>query len=148
MSTERVSLLPPGLRWKDVDGKELMFLNDRRPARRFLYFRFLMTHLICKHRNEAMDWFERTETGGAMWASTGQYLRSSMLSALAKQAGHQSLPNGLVCEKTFSQTPDNPRRSNDKETLLAQALRLKLLGHENELKELARGDSESSDDER
>ncbi|KAJ9297842.1 hypothetical protein DTO271G3_4063 [Paecilomyces variotii] len=36
------------LKWKDFDKKELVFLTENKPARRFLYFRFLITYLNAK----------------------------------------------------------------------------------------------------
>ncbi|CDM34646.1 unnamed protein product [Penicillium roqueforti FM164] len=34
--------------WDDLDGKELKFLGNARPAKRFLYFRFIITYIHCK----------------------------------------------------------------------------------------------------
>ncbi|KAF1811470.1 hypothetical protein P152DRAFT_459409 [Eremomyces bilateralis CBS 781.70] len=42
-------------RWADIDGKELKFQNDNRPARRFLYLHILLT-LITRSIHETEDW--------------------------------------------------------------------------------------------
>ena len=45
---------------KDIDGRELKFLGDNRPARRFLYFRYIMTYLYYKKLGQ-LQWVGRVE---------------------------------------------------------------------------------------
>ncbi|KAK2014342.1 hypothetical protein LZ32DRAFT_627547 [Colletotrichum eremochloae] len=73
---------------RDLDGKELKFLNDKRPVPRFLYFRFIITLLRMK-RLDCNGWRE-------VWAkyhthrpfpTPGRYMRESVLLALVSHFG-------------------------------------------------------------
>ena len=72
----------------DVDGKEVLFKNDNRPASRFLYYHFIVT-LLCNKRNRQPGWAKYSVELpiGRPFATMGQYMRKSMLLALAKAAG-------------------------------------------------------------
>ncbi|KAL7934073.1 hypothetical protein V8C35DRAFT_280386 [Trichoderma chlorosporum] len=69
---------------RDIEGSELSFLGNRRPAPRFLYFHFIMTLIRSKDRGR-QNWQQ-------MWAryyeqrpfpSPGNYMRKSIIKALA-----------------------------------------------------------------
>lgn len=73
---------------KDIDGQEVIFKNDRRPASRFLYYHFVVT-LLRNKRDRQPSWekyFTELPTGRP-FTTMGRYLRSSMLLALARSAG-------------------------------------------------------------
>jgi len=81
----------PGHRFGDIDGRELKFLGDNRPARRFLYFRYIMTYLYYKKLGQ-LQWADRVEAHGYMWPTPGSYLRRPMLQVLARQVSDNYLP--------------------------------------------------------
>lgn len=69
---------------KDLDGKELTFLNDKRPASRFLYFHFIMALVRLRDTNsrEWRDVWARYYTQRP-FPTPGKYMRQSMLLAIA-----------------------------------------------------------------
>jgi hypothetical protein len=75
-------------RWKDIHERELQFRNTNRPARRYLYFHFVLT-MLRRDRYEPPGWAENTMTlvSGIIWATPGEYLRRSMLKRLAGLIG-------------------------------------------------------------
>jgi hypothetical protein len=73
----------------DLDGKEIIFRTDQRPASRFLYYHFVVSLLLCRSR-EYPGWEELWLKYGKTepWSTPGQYLRESMISALARCVGN------------------------------------------------------------
>ena len=72
----------------DVDGKEVLFKNNNRPAIRFLYYHFVMTLLYNKwDRQSGWEKYLVELTIGTPFAAMGPYMRESMLPALAKATG-------------------------------------------------------------
>ncbi|KAJ5241048.1 uncharacterized protein N7469_002639 [Penicillium citrinum] len=88
--------------WGDIDGNELAFLNDNRPAKRYLYFRFVMTYLHWKKNGILTPFVSNVETVRQFWPTPGPYLRQSMLCALARNISGVDLPNSLVQDRTFN----------------------------------------------
>ena len=72
----------------DIDGKEVLFKNNSRPAVRFLYYRFIMTLILNKSyrlRGWTKYWMELIPE--RPFAAMGPYMRDSMLLALVSGAG-------------------------------------------------------------
>ena len=95
-------------RWRDIDGRKLTFLNDNRPAPRFLYMRYILAWLHA----EDNKWvgFKEKVPPGEVWASPNKpdgYLRKSILLDLGKMTGDR-LPKDLISAGTF----ENPDTSN------------------------------------
>ena len=83
-------------RWRDIDGRKLTFLNDNRPARRFLYMRYTLAWLHAEDKK----WvgFKEKVPPGEVWASPNKpdgYLRKSILLELGKMTGDK-LPRDLM----------------------------------------------------
>jgi hypothetical protein len=72
------------LKSQELNGKILEFLTPNRPARRYLYFRYLCTYFHWKKQGDT-DWVSWVEARGMMWATPGPYLRQLMLKTLAKE---------------------------------------------------------------
>ena len=73
---------------KELDGKEVMFKNDNRPASRFLYYHFVVTLLRNKRdRRQGREKYLVELPTGRPFAAVGPFLRESMLLALAVMAG-------------------------------------------------------------
>lgn len=72
----------------DLDGKPLLFKNDRRPAARFLYYHFVVT-LLRNKRDRQPGWEKYFSELGTLrpFATPGRYMRQSMLLILAKSTG-------------------------------------------------------------
>ena len=73
-----------------IDGQELKFLTDFRPAQRFLFFHFVMTRHTMQ-RDRVTDWEEfclemKTKKP---WPTAGRYLRKSILPAMSEAVGDQ-----------------------------------------------------------
>ncbi|KAJ9264572.1 hypothetical protein DTO212C5_7075 [Paecilomyces variotii] len=91
------------MKWKEIDKKELVFLTENRPARRFLYFRFLITYLNAK-KSENTAFTSTVEGRDQFWASPGEYLEKSTLKALARNISGLELPPTLL-QHTFEHAP-------------------------------------------
>ena len=77
-----------GRRLGNFDDKEVVFLNENRPASRFLFYHFVVTLLRNKkHRKPGWEIFAAELSTGKSFATMGPYMRESMLLALAKMAG-------------------------------------------------------------
>lgn len=68
-----------------LDGKEVLFKNDNRPAARFLYYHFAVT-LLRNKRNRQPGWEKYCVdlTRGRPFAAMGPFMRESMLLALVR----------------------------------------------------------------
>lgn len=85
------------IRFKDIDGKRLKFCNDNRPARRYLYFRYVMAYMHAS--KEGFPHLRSKLPSGGIWASPNKpegYSRSSALQMLAIRIGDTPLPDDLV----------------------------------------------------
>ena len=117
-------------RFNDIDGRRLQFLNDNRPARRYLYFRYVMAYL---HAAKS-KWtnFDKKLPRGTMWASPEKpdgYLRKSVLRALAERVGDTTLPADLLAAGTFIDTePESGRAIEDQKAIIELAARIKAKG--------------------
>lgn len=111
--------------WRDLDETILQFPNENRPARRYLYFKYLMTFLMTQELG-GTKWAEKRAHKGSMWCTPGPYLRKSMLASLAKQVSDGWLPEAIYTGATFSDAAEEPNRPPDNEEVLAMSLGLKL----------------------
>lgn len=91
----------------EIDGRRLIFKIDNRPVARFLYFHFIVILLLNK-RDRQPDWrkYLAELPTKKPFATSGRYLRNSMLLTLAKSAGdmdptEQALLLGEVGQETF-----------------------------------------------
>ena len=136
-------------RWKDIDGVRLQFRNGNRPARRYLYFRFVMSYM--KASKEGYSNMQKKLPNGRIWASPSKlegYLRKSVLQRLAKRIGDEPLPTDLLEAGSFEDTePKSGHEEEDEVAAIAVTHRLRkrqrgeLAGVENEEEE------EDSDEE-
>ncbi|KAG0645443.1 hypothetical protein D0Z07_8664 [Hyphodiscus hymeniophilus] len=118
------NMISPGLKWRDIDGRALKFLTPNRPARRYLYLRYVFTFL---HQQKLgnVDWLSRVEARGCIWATPGPYLRKSMLLTLARRISDQFLPE-VFYDSTFTIADGCPQRSPEDEEDLAMGFDHKL----------------------
>ncbi|KAI9767852.1 MAG: hypothetical protein M1840_005345 [Geoglossum simile] len=73
----------------DLDGKELVFQTQQRPAARFLYYHFVVTLLRCRqYKQPGWERVWTTLKTNRPWPTPGPYLRRSMLIALAQAVGN------------------------------------------------------------
>ncbi|EPS31126.1 hypothetical protein PDE_06081 [Penicillium oxalicum 114-2] len=107
------------VRVKDLHDRPLTFLNDNRPRRRYLYFRFIISYLNAKRQNMA-DLSVPLETK-QFWPSPGGYLHESTLRIMARSVSGCELPPPLVSGQTFEHS-DNPSQDNDAGNTLAAAI--------------------------
>ncbi|KAI1495461.1 hypothetical protein F5X99DRAFT_403459 [Biscogniauxia marginata] len=114
----RESILCPGLKGQDLDGKELVFLNDKRPASRFLYFHFIMALVRIKDlkRSDWQDVWARYYTQRP-FPTPGPYLRKNMLLGLTThfETTDMSVIESWIAEQGF----DSPLKLSENETMEA-----------------------------
>ncbi|PKY01790.1 hypothetical protein P168DRAFT_329706 [Aspergillus campestris IBT 28561] len=130
------------VKWKELDHKELVFLSDNRPARRFLYFRFLITYLNAKRANNTA-FTSTVESKDQFWASPGDYLERSTLKSLARNISGLELPPTLL-EHTFEHEPRDESAADSTGTILSSLLREATVESTRELEE---GESDGEDEE-
>ncbi|KAL9598482.1 MAG: hypothetical protein Q9219_004455 [cf. Caloplaca sp. 3 TL-2023] len=115
------------IRWGDIDGKTLQFQNDNRPARRYLYFRYIMAYM--KATKSGYPDREKKLPSGKIWASPDKpdgYLRRSALQILAKRIGDQPLSSDLIEAGTFDDTdPASGRQVDDMTSAIELSYRMK-----------------------
>ncbi|KAI9768930.1 MAG: hypothetical protein M1840_004526 [Geoglossum simile] len=107
-------------KYGDLDGTELEFKNDNRPAHRFLYYHFVST-LLRYARYEKPGWAEKRVNlpTGKIWATPGPYLRKSMLKALANAIGDYEPPAELFGSGVFD---GKGSKSPQEEKLIAREI--------------------------
>ena len=113
--------------WGDFDGQRLRFQNQNRPARRYLYLRYVMAYM---HAEKAgYPNFKEKIPSGTMWASPGKkdgYLRKSVLRALAERVGDTTLSTDLLAAGTFDDTiPESGREIEDRKAAIELSARIK-----------------------
>lgn len=79
---------------QDLDGRELEFITANQPARRFLYFRFLVTYIHAKMLGNTA-FTSTVESRKEFWASPGKYLERSTLKSLARNISGLELPPSI-----------------------------------------------------
>ncbi|KAK2762842.1 hypothetical protein FQN54_001017 [Arachnomyces sp. PD_36] len=89
--------------WEDINGKKLTFLNEARPRRRYLFFRYLITYMLLK-KDGNVDWAEKIHNEYRAWCSPGSYLQQSTLRTLLQQATGEDLPETMF--RMFDITTD------------------------------------------
>ncbi|ELR02835.1 hypothetical protein VC83_08296 [Pseudogymnoascus destructans] len=133
-------------KWRELDGKELTFLTPNRPARRYLYLRYIIT-LLYQKREGNMDWVDqvlnRTDARGYMWATPGAYLRKTMLVMLARKVSDHFYPEAFYGQSTFDNADGCPGRSAEAEEDLAMGFNLRIEDAFAEAKQNSKGEEES-----
>ncbi len=130
-------------RWTDFDGRPLEFRNINRPARRYLYFRYLMTYMHAE--KEGYEGFKEKLPPGTIWASfhkSSGYLRSSVLRSLGRKVGNDDLPQDLVDAGSFQDTiPGSENAWNDILSPIDLAQRIREHIQKRSAREESRGDT-------
>ncbi|KAF3479575.1 uncharacterized protein GIQ15_06551 [Arthroderma uncinatum] len=100
-------LVDPGVKktswfqyWKRIDGMELAFQGSTRPARRYLYFRFVMTYLIAKRKGN-YEWVDKIRHREVRWTAKGNYVQKSLLLSVGRSVSGTDLPSALYEGNTF-----------------------------------------------
>lgn len=93
-------------RSQELHGRKLSFQNDNRPARRHLYFRYVMALMHAEF--EKWEGYREKVPPGRIWASPSKpegYLRKSVLRSLARKIHDEDiLPEELVEAGGFEDT--------------------------------------------
>ena len=107
-------------KYDDLDGRELEWKNDNRPARRYLYYHFVTT-LLRYVRYEKPGWAgtRLTLPTGKLWATQGRYLRRSTLKYLASAIGDVDEADEIFADGVFDGKDDKPEKE---ERLMAQEI--------------------------
>ena len=77
------------IRWRDLDGKRLVFRNDFRPRARYLYYMFClnMMRFAWRYKERSVDILQ-PELNKVFWGTHGRYLKRGMLRAFVEEIGH------------------------------------------------------------
>lgn len=107
---------------QDLDGKRLEFLNASRPAKRFLYFRFIITYLNAKRQGNSF-FTNIADSKQGFWASPGPYLRRSTLTSLARNISGCELPPLLLDGNTFEADDAPAHEAEDMSLVVSSEMR-------------------------
>jgi hypothetical protein len=102
-----------------INGKILSFPNDFRPAKRYLYFAFVMT-LLRRQRHDVPGWWRSCMEYGMqqIWATPGEYLRHSTLKVMARRIAHMSSNEAVTF---ISMSGGNPGYTHAHPSLVPQS---------------------------
>ncbi|KAL8670168.1 MAG: hypothetical protein Q9168_005282 [Polycauliona sp. 1 TL-2023] len=143
--------------WRAIHNKSLSWRNDNRPARRYLYFRYILAWLAAR-REGYPDWQAKMPSGTA-WTSPDKpsgYLRSSILRVLASKVGDATtLPEDMIIEGGFDDPDSESKVRNQAGSIRIPLLvrdhlngRMRIAEQEDEKGEKReRGDDADDDDE-
>lgn len=133
-------------KWRDIDGRKLSFLNENRPARRFLYMRYALAWL---HADKKSWEGLKNVPSGNIWASPNKpdgYLRKSILVELGKRTGDK-LPKDFI-ESGMFEDPDTSSIVNDE--VAATRISKHIFDHldgERDIKEKCEDDDDDDEDD-
>ena len=133
--------------WQDIDGRKLSFLNDNRPARRYLYMRYALAWLNAER--QGYENFKIKVPPGTIWACPDKppgYLRKSILRNLARKVGDRDeLPADFIEAGEF-EDPDTASKIRDEvgKLNIPLAIRKHLDGERDDKKD---GDGYDDDDD-
>lgn len=99
-------------RYSHIDGRRLHFLNENRPARRYLYLRYTLAWMHAHEKGWAG--YQNKFPPGIVWTSPNKsegYLRKSILLSLGRRIGDK-LPKDLLNAGGFDD-PDTSSRVTD-----------------------------------
>ncbi|KAI9371257.1 hypothetical protein BJX61DRAFT_512154 [Aspergillus egyptiacus] len=135
------------IRGKDLNGKELTFLSESRPARRFLYFRFLISYLYAKRRGDTS--VKEKVDATRFWPTMGRYLNRSTLVTMARCISGCDLPPSFVEGSTFELEGDQAeQKSTDAGMVLSAQLRDAMLDSMRVVEASKDGDMSDSEEEK
>lgn len=116
---------------QDLEGKKLQFRTNNRPARRYLYFRFLLTYFYAKQKG-LKEFTDKVESCSDFWGSPGEYIEHSSLELLTRNLGVR-LPPTIPCtieRNTFDGHASNAEMKEKR--MLAPAAAVEILSAEDE----------------
>lgn len=114
MDDARKKVLYPGKTLGDLDGSELKFMNDSRPAARFLYYHFLITVIVCRDRRVA-GWEKNISLlSGKPFATWGRWMRTSVMLSIA-HAADDVAPEFEASLRDFNTSFDDDKKLTNKE---------------------------------
>ncbi|CAG7948691.1 unnamed protein product [Penicillium salamii] len=120
---------------RDLNNRPLTFLNEKRPRRRYLYFRFLVSYLCAlRQAKRALDGKDEAAKAQAkkfeditakcdarkFWPSGGSWLDKSTIVTMARSVSGVELPGQFIRHKTF----DSPNESDGIKTGMVLAANL------------------------
>ena len=129
--------------WRSIDGVTLKFLNEHRPAARYLYFRYVLTYTFWKAR-EQLDWTnELGRVQEYVWATPGRYVNYCILSEMSIGMPNVRLPETLYEERTFK----DEDYSNDKQNEICTRSLSVTISDFQQARDPSRRDQMSKDDD-
>jgi hypothetical protein len=99
-------------------------LSPHRPAKRYLYFRFIITYIHAQKSGNT-TFTNRVENKTDFWASPGPYLRKSTLISLARNISGCELPPPLLASTTFEKSEFNVSSEEEDEISMTLASQLR-----------------------
>lgn len=100
----------------------LEFVTHRSPAKRFLYFRFIVTYINAKRNGNSL-FTDCVDSNQPFWASPGPYLRHSTLTTLARNISGCVLPPSLLEGNTFETEEVSAQDGEDLNMVLSAQMR-------------------------
>ncbi|KAL3433309.1 hypothetical protein BDV09DRAFT_196917 [Aspergillus tetrazonus] len=104
---EQRGAYPEVIHLKDIDGKDLSFMSDKRPSPAFIYFHFLISCMYAKVQRPQGNVAMAMMPGSWPLVGRGRYLERKTLSKLTRCLTGCVLPQWLLDGKTFVANPND-----------------------------------------
>lgn len=108
------------VRMADLDGRELVFKNNARPAARFLYYHFLISIIICSAKKKTSHEWLMKLMSGKPFGTWGKWVRKSVMVAMARQLGDVDVEFECLLKKDDVPFPDERSLSPEEENEIAR----------------------------
>lgn len=81
---------PKNPKWRDLHNTELAFLNDNRPKKRYLFYKYLLNMICVYKRREIADLRAASNAiNPNIWISPDKCIRTASLMAMSELVGHK-----------------------------------------------------------
>ncbi|KAL4749548.1 hypothetical protein BDW72DRAFT_204711 [Aspergillus terricola var. indicus] len=104
---EQRGVYPEVIHLKDIDGKDLSFMSDKRPSPAFIYFHFLISCMYAKVQRSQGNVAMAMMPGSWPLVGRGRYLERKTLCMLTRCLTGCVLPQWLLDGKTFLAHPND-----------------------------------------
>jgi hypothetical protein len=131
----------------ELDGKEIIFRTDQRPASRFLYYHFVVSLLLCRSReNSGWEALWLRYGKAEPWPTPGRYLRESMLSALTRCVGNVEESDFAEFVGDHSFLSSNRLNKDEEDEIARQVIKLFNENKCHSLRQEADGEDDTTDE--
>lgn len=116
----------------------MVFRSENRPARRYLYLRYVIAYLHAK-KDGNQSWTEKVDNRTVFWATPGPWVEESTLLSLGRNISGFELPPSVYEGNTFKSTRKPEPVDENQNRILCTRVRKAIV--------VSLGDKEKEDEE-